>query len=348
MNPELFELNEPNQQEAIKYPECSFEEGIYFGLPEEEYHAAKALSCSGMKKLLVSELQGWNYLVNPYKEEDADSNAREYGKAAHRYILEPETFNDAYFSVPDDAPTKPTSRQINAKKPSPDSIYAIRYWQTLMFENKGKRIIKKEWLEDFKAAHEMLQYYPEIKDTFKGGYPEVSIFLKQNDIMFKCRIDYLTPFGVEDLKTFSNSRDKTIDEAIKSSIIYEKYNLQYYIYSNLLKEAKKRLRAGKLKIFGEVKEQFLHDLADHKEINFNLVFQESSAPYETRKIGLIKSFAEGSTPNVYWSNAENMFKKAVERYSDGFRKYGNKPWIGDTTSYILSDEEIPNIIYQQF
>lgn len=43
-----------------------------------------------------------------------------------------------------------------------------------------------------------------IPDAFCGGYPEVSIVMKINGIPFgKCRVDYLTLEGIQDLKTTS-------------------------------------------------------------------------------------------------------------------------------------------------
>lgn len=335
-------------EEAVQYPECEHAEGIYFGMPEETYFAAKALSCSYIKKLIVSEKQFWHCMYNPKKKPDESKKTLDYGKAMHRYTLEPDTFLDAYAFVPKGSPKKPTSAQINAKKKSPKTVEAIRWWEAFAQDMGDRKIAKAAWLEEFAESHQMLQYYPEIKDAFKDGYPEVSIFLKVDGIMFKCRIDYLKADGIEDLKTFSNSREKPIDDTVKDAITYEKYNLQHYIYYLMLKALKKRLRAGTIKVFGDVKEQFLHDLADSEGAYFALVFRESAAPWETRRITLEQAFDEGATPNLYWTNAEQMFEKAIHKFKRCFKKYGIEPWIPATTNYTLSDEEIPQMMYQKY
>lgn len=339
---------DPFNKKPIEFPKCNVAEGIYFGMPENEYHEAKALSNSGMKKLIISPLEFWENFFNPEKEEEETSAQAAYGKALHRYILEPDTFMDRYCFMPEDAPRKPTSSQRNAKKPSADSILAIQYWDEFNKLNEGKELIKQEWLKDFQKAEKMLQYYPEIKDSFKNGYAEVSIFLEIDGIMFKCRIDYLKPSGVEDLKSYSNSRDKPIDETVKDAITYEKYNLQYYIYYWMLLAVKKRLKAGTLKVFGLVNEQFLHDLVDSQITTFALVFQGSAAPYEYRRIELMEADVEGGTPNLYWTNAEQMFQKALGLFKHNWKKYGTEPWIADMTNYALSDAEIPQMMYQKF
>lgn len=64
--------------------------GIYFGLPEEDYHRVFALSSSGIKKLVASPMEYWAYSpMNPDYEE-RQSQFLDYGKAAHCLVLEGE------------------------------------------------------------------------------------------------------------------------------------------------------------------------------------------------------------------------------------------------------------------
>lgn len=67
--------------------------GIYFGMPDEIYHAIPAASTSGLKKMAVSTMDYWatSYL-NPDKIE-VQKSYFDLGKAIHAFVLEGE---DAY------------------------------------------------------------------------------------------------------------------------------------------------------------------------------------------------------------------------------------------------------------
>lgn len=66
------------------------EPGIYFDMPEEEYHAIPALSSSGVKLLAASPMLFWAKTgwLNPDKEEAEDKEHQALGKAYHCRILE--------------------------------------------------------------------------------------------------------------------------------------------------------------------------------------------------------------------------------------------------------------------
>src|SRR3954465_13690405 len=68
------------------------EPGIYFDMPEDVYHAAEGLSCSGTNHLTVSKLNYWHKNLNPDREPEEDTGARRFGKATHCFALEPERF----------------------------------------------------------------------------------------------------------------------------------------------------------------------------------------------------------------------------------------------------------------
>ena len=55
--------------------------GIFFDLPEADYHAARALSCSGIKHLTVSDLNYWHRNLNPDRGPEGDTPARRFGRA---------------------------------------------------------------------------------------------------------------------------------------------------------------------------------------------------------------------------------------------------------------------------
>src|SRR4051794_14699605 len=70
--------------------------GIYFGMPESEYHAARALSCSGIKQLSVSPLNYWHNNLSLDREPPEESYPQRFGKAVHCRLLEPDSFRDRF------------------------------------------------------------------------------------------------------------------------------------------------------------------------------------------------------------------------------------------------------------
>lgn len=80
----------PIQPPALAGSPAFPEPGIYFGMPEEEYHAIPALSSSGLKKLAVSSMDYWaNSNLNPDREE-VERKHLDLGKAIHAFVLEGE------------------------------------------------------------------------------------------------------------------------------------------------------------------------------------------------------------------------------------------------------------------
>src|ERR1700733_838576 len=76
------------------------EPGIYFDMPEADYHAAEGLSCSGIKHLTVSKLNYWHMNLDPEREPEDDTGARRFGKAVHSLALEPERFRRTFALKP--------------------------------------------------------------------------------------------------------------------------------------------------------------------------------------------------------------------------------------------------------
>ncbi len=78
--------------------------GIYFDMPEDVYHAVRALSATGVKDLLTSPLTYWcKSPLNPDRV-DVDTQARANGKAMHiRVLAGKEAFARVYAYRPDPA-----------------------------------------------------------------------------------------------------------------------------------------------------------------------------------------------------------------------------------------------------
>ena len=79
----------------IEQPQ-KLEDGIYFNMPETQYHSIEALSGSGLKKLIVSPLTFWTENYDPTYQR-RETSAMNLGKAYHKRILEgQEAFNESF------------------------------------------------------------------------------------------------------------------------------------------------------------------------------------------------------------------------------------------------------------
>src|SRR5262245_19584298 len=79
-------------------------QGIYFDLPEEDYHADPALGSPDINQCRASGPDyWWNSPLNPKRPERKSSPSQEYGRALHKLVLEGhQAFSVRYVRRPDD------------------------------------------------------------------------------------------------------------------------------------------------------------------------------------------------------------------------------------------------------
>ena len=129
----------------------------------------------------------------------------------------------------------------------------------------GKIVIAREDWERVAGAAEVLRCEPTVKGILASGRAEVALRATDPDtaVPLKGKLDWLDIKGsratIADLKTFSNSRGKSVDQAIADSIFYEGYYRQAYLYTRLL--------------------ELQPNPPAH--IEFVFIFVESEPPYET-------------------------------------------------------------------
>lgn len=84
--------------------------------------------------------------------EPPGSEAMEWGSLLDCLLLTPGQFNSRYAVIPSDAPKKPSKSQLNAKKPSADTLLAISWWKDFNVSHPDCEIISADLLADCKAA----------------------------------------------------------------------------------------------------------------------------------------------------------------------------------------------------
>ena len=189
--------------------------GIYFGMPEAEYHSIHACSASGLKHLSVSSMDYWALsTLNQEREEEGEKESgkltpRQLGHAYHSYIVEGANAFDKRFVLALDkdeikARAKATGRElcvtiadiraaidaldVKPKGTSKDALIeqlldldpGAFIWERMVSEHgrkhAGKTFISHKMFRRIAIAKLMIEGDPELKDAFHGGHAEVSIF----------------------------------------------------------------------------------------------------------------------------------------------------------------------------
>lgn len=248
-------------------------DGIYFGLPEDVYHAVERLSSSAIQKICVSPGTFWRGSWFDPDRPDPDEEEtiwRVLGRAYHTARLEPHLFESTYVRDLEkaDAPQgtlftgadmKAKLEEFGLKVTGKVDEQAERLADAGFPSNLIWPIVKKEWEEErggriaLSAKHydqiitdrDRISKNSQIAPLLTGGEPEVSIFwTDEYGIQMKARADYLTRDWWADFKTFDNSKGKHLNQALADAVRYNRYYIQAAVY----REAIEQIRTENLQI----------------------------------------------------------------------------------------------------
>ncbi len=228
--------------------------GLVHGLSNEAYHAAPGVSKSGLDRLARSPAHYQAYL----DEERKETPALRFGRLIHAAILEPDALMLA--TVPADAPPRPTSRQINAKKSSPDSVAAIEWWREFDEANAGCTVVSAAEGEQIRRIQDSIYRHTTARELLESpGHSEVSAWFYDQDRdgatgeLCRCRPDRLMEDG--DILDLKSCEDASQAGFAKSAAKY-RYHVQAAFYLD-----------GMAATIG------------HKDKNFGFIAFEKEAPF---------------------------------------------------------------------
>lgn len=252
------------------------QDGIYFNLSNDDYHAIPRLSASGIKKMLISPGDFWvSSWLNPNREEDEkDTVALRIGRAYHTARFEPHLLDQLFVSEMDksayggmltDTDIKEALEQMGLPKSRAgekvdaralrlrENGYKGPIWH-LDLENweqaRGDReaIPAKTWRE-IHTDMERIQACPEIANLMRGGASEVAVLWTDHNtgMRYKCKFDSLKSWLWSDLKTFDNRNGKELMQCISDAYRYNRNYIQCAFYWRATEE----IRAGQLPIRGD-------------------------------------------------------------------------------------------------
>jgi hypothetical protein len=349
-------------------------EGIYFNMSAEEYFALPYFSRSLAQKVRFSGQEAEYYINNPTKE----TPAMELGTALHSLFLEPEKFNATYVKAPsifdekfagkkiiqtvDDL--KPYVEQFGLKKSGKkeDMIESVRaylnpaevvIWDDVKsnFEREVVALNQKVLSnDDFTNLENICNKFNESKNLhhlLENGRSEVVIIWKDKTtgITCKCRLDYIQPDAVIDVKSFSIKDFNTpLIDQLRKKTIFSYYNLQYVIYAEALESAINAINLGHAGIHGETNQEWIDAFLKNPKKQFVILYVRTSAPYQMQALELRPSEFDGAGENTYFSVALQIWHGSLAKYKY-FLKNGQ--WFGENEIAVLRDEHAPNIMWQQ-
>lgn len=355
------------------------DDGIYFGLPEADYHALPRLSASGIKTLTNSPLQFWlQSWMNPEREPDTDTPAKKLGRAYHKLILEGDEAFDAAYAVkpsPEDYPDalagaaalKDRCGDLGLKRTGTiaemcarirEADPAVQLWpdiEAAASEDSAHRetLTRAQWSE-IQRVRFVLSHMPSIKAAFTDGYPEVSCLwtCPRTGVQMKCRIDYLKPrgeglAGILDLKSFGNVMDKAITAAPVTEITRNRYHIQPPCYFDGWAAMQAMWqRDGMAMVHGDAPpEEWLSAVLTAKRPTFHFVFVRTGGVPDI----IAREFAEFDTHYGMTLHPSEVFRCARSQYRAGqvlFAKFMDQngpgtPWITDYGVQALTDFDFP-------
>lgn len=349
--------------------------GIYFGMPEEEYHADRSLSASGIKHLLTSPLTFWiKSSFNPDRKDDS-TEPKERGKAFHCRLLEgAEVFASRYaveLDIADYPGALDGSKALSAhcaelglkksgtiaelceriREHDPDAILWPRIVEEFEHEAtaKGQAIIKKKLANEIERHARIVEAHTGTEKAFRGGFCEVSIFYvdPETGVPMKSRVDYLKSRAAVELKTFSNPMGLPLDAAVARSVATNKYFVDAAVRSESIERAKAMYRKHGAKCVvgnGLPAAEWLKAFSDPSAHAFVFLFLEAGdvPNVRIREMRRRESANGKGDLNLYWSKGQQMFREAVSIYRQCLEHYGpDLPWVDPQPMKPFVDTDFP-------
>jgi len=217
---------------SIVYPKEKLdgvEPGVYPDMSNDEYHTGPGLSCTGVKRILRTPLHFIDPMIHPERYEKLDEKpALVFGRAAHKYLLEPDGFDAEIAILPN------VNKRTNAGKATILAFTA---------DNPGKTFITVDDFEIIQWMKETTDNSQTFKNTFADTKIEQSIFWRdvESGALLKCRPDAMkriimngqTVMLCIDLKTAIDASYVGFSKAIANF----SYDVQSAMYTEGIKAA---------------------------------------------------------------------------------------------------------------
>jgi len=204
-----------------------------------------------------------------------------------------------------------------------------------MAERDGLEILKADAMQEVRQAAASITLNPHLARAFQGGIPEVSVFWSDDyGIPCKCRLDWLKPRTIVDLKKCANARERPFDLAVMLAIAEYRYDIsaRHYLdgYAYLYQFA------AEGRVFGDcpLKAGWHMRISAPDAMRWTWVFHQTEGPPVTKGLELLP----GSSA---LHRAAREIVQAKEVYCTCVAKYGTAQWVSDSPIEALNDTDLP-------
>lgn len=209
--------------------ETSIAPGLYFGVPNDDYHVSPGISKSGLDLIAKSPAHYYAKYLDPNRPPAKDQTAAQLdGELAHCAILEPNEFGKRFIVGPD------VSR-------------ATKAWKEFAEANAGLTSIKPDQYGSAWRQADSVHRIPDISMALSNGIPEVSAYWidEETGVLCKCRPDFVQDCGdagviLVDVKTCGDARPSEFARMIAK----HRYHVQASYYSDGYEKASGRYVLG--------------------------------------------------------------------------------------------------------
>lgn len=359
--------------------------GLYINLDEFDYFQADALGSSDLKKLLRATPDWWySSRHNVFFEEADDTQARILGRALHALLLEGSQAFDGRFAIEPDPRDYPGALKTTAEirefiegmsgekipgiskmtkadlvKYAVDAGYGGRVWDHITAAHTQdvfqfqKTPIKANQARALKHMAQLVEDEPTLGPALQQGLCEVSVFWHregEEDILYRARLDSVSPHFTLDLKTLSNWKNRSIADMARRQIEEFEYDIQRRFYDEGRQMMRKFIREGDVYCpDGEVLEprtkKVLQAIAETDHWQWVWLFYQVRDDKAGKAPVMVPRFhrPEGQV----WEQAGLKIEKAIENYRDFMKRFGpDTPWCHIEPVLELEDQDLANLQYK--
>jgi len=316
----LNELIDEHQHEARITPRPP---GIYFNLPEDEYHRDPSLGSTDMRLLANNPSDyWWNSFMNPARPIDSSTPAKVRGTAVHCLVL----YGEAEFD------RRYMRGAVHEEYMSGSEKGAATKAANAKARAEGKIALPAETYDAVAIAGAMIAKNPKLANALVGGMNEVSIFWTDNGLAKKARIDCLKPRGVGDLKSLANQYKRPFPKACIEAISNYRYDVQAQHYLAARAMLPQLVADGC--VHGDHDHALLKATANIKRYGWQFVFwQAEGAP-----ITYSKTISPG---NPILEVAQSVIERAQVNYKEYRERFGESMWLLEEEPSELFIEDMP-------
>jgi len=337
---------------TLPKPEA-WSEGIYFGLDEDLYHALPWCGSTDIKQLAFFPQDYWagsamNPLRDPPKEE---TPAMRFGTAIHYGVLYgEEVFRKRYGYMAGDTGKDGVSAEglkdwITQQGGKPAKLKADN--ERMVWKQFDTILLTEDQFNKVLMAHRTIKSNPYLVEAFTKGFPEVSIFWRQEGVPCKARIDYLKLKASVDLKSISSrGRLLTFDEMALADIFGRgyRYDAQAAHYQDGRLAAAELHKAGKVfmaydehtpeQLRVRPSDDWLAQALGNPEPWWAFVF------FKTDGMTVANSYQSRFNGPMMASGGV-VKRRALTNYQAMMERFGTEAWVVTDEPFNVDEEDVP-------